>query len=176
MEEAEMAITLYDITVPVFLRGFDRLEGLLDKGQAFAEAEGIGEAALVGARLAPDMLTLAGQVQRASDTAKFTAVRIGGVANLPFADEERSFAELRKRIARTRTFLEAVPRAALDGKGEVELSAAVGRGATPVTITGHDYALRFALPNFFFHVTTAYDILRHRGVPLSKRDYIGALD
>ena len=168
-----MPITLYDLTIPVFLRGSSQLDALLDKGRAFATSEGIDDADMVGARLAPDMLTLAGQVQRASDTAKFAAVRIGEVANQSFADEEKTFDELAERIARTRAFLIEVPRSAIDGRDDTMLSATIGR--TPTTIAAGDYALRFALPNFFFHVATAYDILRHRGVPLGKMDYIGPL-
>ncbi len=169
-----MTITLYDITVPVLLRGLGRLSVLLEKGSAHAEANGIDAAEMLGARLAPDMLTLAGQVQRASDTAKFAVVRIGGVENVAMADEEKSFADLRDRIARTRAFLDAVPRAAIDGKAGETITANIGR--TPVTIAATDYALKFALPNFFFHVTTAYDILRREGVPLGKTDFIGGLD
>lgn len=168
-----MAITLYDITVPVFLRGLGVLSALLEKGRAHAAAAGADPAALVAARLAPDMLTLAGQVQRASDTAKFAAVRIGGVENLRFADEEKSFEELQGRLARTRDFLEAVPRAAIDDRAGAVIEARIGR--QEVTIAAADYALKFALPNFFFHVTTAYDILRSRGVALGKPDYIGGL-
>ncbi len=168
-----MPISLYDLTVPVFLRGLATLEALLDKGRAHAEAEGMEPAALLEARLAPDMLTLIGQVQRASDTAKFAAVRIGGVENQSFADEERSFQDLRDRIAGTRAFLEAVPRAAIDGREAETLTVSLGR--KPLEIGAADYALKWALPNFFFHVTTAYDILRHEGVPLRKPDFIGGL-
>jgi hypothetical protein len=160
--------------VPVFLRGLGTLDAVLAKGRAFAEAEGIDAAALLEARLAPDMLTLVGQVQRASDTAKFAAVRIGGVENQSFADEEKDFGDLAERIARTRAFLEAVPRGAMDGRAGETISVNIGR--TPITMRAGDYALKFALPNFFFHVTTAYDILRHKGVPLGKMDYIGGLD
>jgi hypothetical protein len=169
-----MTITLYDITVPVFLRGLGRLGAVLEKGRAWGESEGMAEGELLEVRLVAGMLTLAGQVQRASDTAKFAAVRIGGVENVAFADEEKSFAELQERIARTKEFLEAVPRAAIDGRAGETISASIGR--QPVTIGAVDYALRFALPNFFFHVTTAYDILRAEGVPLGKMDYIGPLD
>ncbi len=169
-----MSISLYDVTVPVFLRGLGNLDAVLAKARAFAEAEGIDAAALLEARLAPDMLTLVGQVQRASDTAKFAAVRVGGVENQSFADEEKDFGDLADRIARTRAFLEAVPRVAMDGRAGETISVNIGR--TPITMRSGDYALKFALPNFFFHVTTAYDILRHEGVPLGKMDYIGGLD
>ncbi|MFO1209902.1 MAG: DUF1993 domain-containing protein [Amaricoccus sp.] len=168
-----MAITLYDVSVPVFLRGFERLSAILDKGRAFAEAGGIAPETLLGARLAPDMLTLAGQVQRASDTAKFAMVRVAGVENEGFADEEKSFADLADRIARTVAFLGRVPRSALDGREDTVIEARIGRAT--VQVTGADYVLKFALPNFLFHVTTAYDILRHEGVTLGKGDYIGPL-
>ncbi len=168
-----MAISLYDVTVPVFLRGLGTLSAVLEKGRAHGEAEQIPPEELMNARLAPDMLTFSGQVQRASDTAKFACVRIGGVENLRFADEEKSFAELQDRLARTRDFLEAVPRAAIDDNAGATISANIGR--QPVTIGVIDYALQFALPNFYFHLATAYDILRHRGVGLSKMDYIGPL-
>jgi hypothetical protein len=168
-----MTISLYDITVPVFSRGLARLGALLERGRAHAEAEGLAPERLLQARLAPDMLTLTGQVQRASDTAKLAAVRIGGVENERFPDEERSFAELQDRIARTLAFLAAVPRAAIEGKDQAIISATIGR--MPVTISARDYALQFALPNFFFHVTTAYDLLRQGGVPIGKMDYIGPM-
>lgn len=168
-----MAITLYDITVPVFLRGLDRLGHVLAAGRAWGEAEGVAAETLLAARLAPDMLPLTGQVQRASDTAKLAMVRLGGVENVPFPDEERSFADLDARIAKTRAFLEAVPRAALDGREDEVISPSIGR--RQVTLPARGYALGFALPNFFFHVTTAYAILRAEGAPLAKPDFIGPL-
>jgi hypothetical protein len=122
-----MAISLYDVTVPVLQRGLERLAAVLDKGRAYGASEGLPLQDLLNARLAPDMLTLIGQVQRASDTAKFTAVRIGGVENRSFPDEERSFAELRERIAGTLAFLDAVPRAAIDARDGDTISARIGR-------------------------------------------------
>lgn len=168
-----MSISLYDATVPVFLRGLDTLDAILAKGRAFADSEGMGLTSLLEARLAPDMLTLVGQVQRASDTAKFAAVRVGGVENQSFADEEESFEDLLDRIERTRAFLKAVPRETMDSRAGQAISVNIGR--TPMTLLAEEYVLKFALPNFYFHVTTAYDILRHEGVPLGKMDYIGGL-
>ena len=168
-----MPITLYDLTVPVFLRGLTTLDSLLEKGRTHAEAAGTDATELLRSRLAPDMLTLIGQIQRACDTAKFAAVRIGGVENRSFPDEETSFAELHARIAGTREFLAAVPRTTIDGRAGETLNVNIGRA--PVTIGATDYALQFALPNFFFHVATAYDLLRLNGVPLGKRDFIGPL-
>jgi hypothetical protein len=169
-----MAISLYDVTVPVLQRGLERLAAVLDKGRAYGASEGLPLQDLLNARLAPDMLTLIGQVQRASDTAKFTVVRVGGVPNESFADDEKSFEDLQDRIDRTAAFLARVPRAALDGREDEMISATIGR--MPVTIAGRDYVLGFALPNFFFHVTTAYALLRRAGVPLGKMDYIGPID
>ncbi|HET9070099.1 MAG TPA: DUF1993 domain-containing protein [Amaricoccus sp.] len=175
-----MSIGLYDVTVPVLLRGLGRLSACLEKGRSHAEAAGIPAEELIGARLAPDMLTLAGQIQRASDTARFAVVRIGGVENVSMPDEERSFAELQDRIARTQGFLAAVPREAIDERTGATITVTIGRtpdatGRRPTTVRAVDYALQFALPNFFFHVTTAYDLLRMKGVPLGKPDYIGPL-
>ena len=124
-----MPITLYDLTVPVFLRGLATLNSLLEKGRTHAEAAGTDATELLQARLAPDMLTLIGQIQRACDTAKFAAVRIGGVENRSFPDEETNFAELHARIAGTRAFLEAVPRTAIDGRAGETLNVNIGRAA-----------------------------------------------
>lgn len=168
-----MPITLYDFTAAMFDRGLERLAAVLDKGRAHADAAGTPHDALLGARLAPDMLTLVGQVQRASDTAKLTLVRVGGVENEPFPDEEAGFGDLAARIARTRAFIARVPRAAIDGREDAIVSASVGRIA--VSMPAGEYVRAFALPNFQFHVVTAYDILRAKGVDLGKRDFIGPL-
>jgi hypothetical protein len=156
---------MYQASIPLFMRGFDRLSAILKKGEA-------GGAALVEARLAPDMLTLAGQVQRASDTAKGCAARLSGLDNPSFPDNEKSFAELQARIARTVDFLKSVTPDRIDGsEGKaIEIKA----GGNVLRFKGEDYLLTFALPNFYFHVTTAYDILRHNGVPLGKPDYLGS--
>lgn len=168
-----MSITAYELTVPVFLRAFANLSAILDKGLAHAVATGIDPAALVEARLAPDMLTLAGQVQRASDTAKATAGRLIGGDIPAMADTENSFAELQERIGRTVAYLEGLDPATFDGA--LTRPVTLPRRANPVTMEGQRYILVFALPNFFFHITTAYDILRHQGVAIGKPDYLGAL-
>lgn len=166
-----MPTSLYDLTIPVFLRGLRNLDAVLRKGEDFAAAEGVDLQTLFEARLAPDMYPLPGQIQRASDTAKFAAVRLGGVENVSFPDDEKSFEDLHARIAKTVDFLKAAPREAIDGKEGAEVILKSGGGER--RFTGIDYALGFALPNFFFHVTTAYGILRHKGVPLGKLDYLG---
>ncbi len=166
-----MSTPLYDLTIPVFLRGLRNLEAVLVKGEDFAAKGGLDPQTLFDARLAADMYPLPGQIQRASDTAKFAAVRLGGVDNVSFPDDETSFADLHARIAKTVDFLKAVPREAVDGKEGAEVILKTGGGER--RFTGIDYALGFALPNFFFHVTTAYAILRHKGVPIGKLDYLG---
>ncbi|MCR0985759.1 DUF1993 domain-containing protein [Roseomonas populi] len=168
-----MPLSMYQASVPVFLRGLGVLSALLDKGAAHAVGTGMDPAALVGARLAPDMLTLAGQVQRASDTSKFAAARLAGLAAPAFADEEASFDELQQRIQATVAFLQSVPAEGFEGSEERAVT--YGPRSSPTTLPGAEYLLGFALPNFYFHVTTAYDILRHLGAPIGKRDYLGPL-
>ena len=166
-----MATQLYDLTVPLFLRGFHSMSACLAKGEAFAAEKGLDPAELVNARLIEDMAPLTGQVQRASDSAKLAMVRIGGVENVPMPDEEASFADLQARIAKTVAFLEAVPREAIDGKEDAPVEIKLPNRT--LNFTGSTYVLGFVLPNFYFHVTTAYALLRHKGVPIGKMDYLG---
>jgi hypothetical protein len=166
-----MPLSLYDVSVPVFIRSFGNLSAILDKGRAFADAEGLPHAELLEARLFADMNPLSSQVQRASDSAKFVAVRVAQVEAPVMEDNEASFDDLQARIARTIEFLTTVPADSMDGReaAQVELKTP----NTTLSFSAKDYVLGFALPNFFFHVTTAYDILRHKGVPLGKLDFIG---
>jgi hypothetical protein len=166
-----MALSLYDISIPVFIRGLGQLSHLLDKGLAHAQASGIDAATLVDARLAPDMLTLAGQIQRASDASKLGAARLAAITAPSFPDTEKTWDELQARIAKTIDFLNSVDRTQIDGFEERSVSMKVG--GNELEFTSQRYLLQFALPNFFFHVTTAYDVLRHSGVPIGKRDYLG---
>ena len=166
-----MTTQLYDLTVPIFLRGFHAMSAFLAKGEAFAAEKGLDPADLLTARLIEDMAPLTGQVQRASDSAKLAADRLGGVENVPMADEETSFADLQDRIAKTVAFLKAVPREAIDGKEDATVTLTTPGGS--IDFTGRNYVTNFALPNFYFHVTTAYAILRHKGVPIGKLDYLG---
>lgn len=164
-----MTLSIYDVAAPVLVRGLTNLSGFLDK----ASAEGFDEAVLIQARLHEDMRPLAAQVQLASDSAKGAVARLAGVDNPAMADTETNFAELKDRIARTLAFIESVDPAAF-----------VGAETRPVTLKtpnremnfdGLGYLTSFVLPNFHFHVTTAYAILRKEGVPLSKMDYLGRL-
>lgn len=168
-----MATDLYDLTVPVFIRGLRNLSAILDKGAAYAEEKGIDPLTLTGARLIEDMAPLTGQVQFASDSAKGAIIRIGELDPLPMPDTEQSFAELKERIARTIAFLESVPRERIDGREDAQVVLKTPRGDFP--FTGLSHALGFALPNFYFHVTTAYALLRQAGVPVGKLDYLGGI-
>ena len=161
-----MPLSMYQASIPLFVRGFNNLSAVLQKGEAHPDA-----AALVEARLAPDMFTLAGQVQRASDTAKGCAARLAGIDNPSFADTETTFAQLQERIARTVAFLQGVKREQIDGSEDKPI--VLKAGSTTLDFTGTSYLLGFVVPNFYFHVTTAYDILRHKGVGVGKLDYLG---
>jgi uncharacterized protein len=166
-----MATELHDLTVPAFRRGFAALSAILDKAVAHADAQGVAHENYLSARLFEDMHPLTAQVQRASDAAKFAAGRLGGVEAPAMPDTEASFAALQDRIARTVAFLDSVPAEAINGKESASIE--VKTPSRSFHFTGRDYLLGFALPNFYFHVTTAYAILRHNGVPIGKMDYLG---
>lgn len=168
-----MATDLYDLTVPVFLRGFKAMAAFLEKARAHADANGIAHDELLTARLYEDMAPLTSQIQRASDAAKFAGARLAGIDAPAMPDTEASFDELQARIAATVAFLNSVPRDAIDGQEDrdVELKTP----SRSFQFKGRGYLLGFALPNFYFHVATAYGILRHKGVPLGKMDYLGGI-
>src|SRR6266849_3755900 len=162
-----MLNNLYTFCVPVFLRGHAVLSELLRKGEAHAAGYKITPSALLTARLFPDMFPLTGQVQAACDTAKRTTARLIGVEAPRFEDNEASFAELHARIRKTTAFVESHPADAFLAAAERTVEMKAGDGT--VNLTASQYLTRFALPNFYFHITTAYDILRHNGVVLGKR-------
>jgi hypothetical protein len=165
-----MTLSIYRASIPVFLRGLDVLSLLLDKAAAHAEARSFDVGNLLGARLAPDMLPFTGQIQRASDTAKFAAARLTDVPSPRFADTEVTLDELRQRVAATADFLKTFRPEQFDGSGERSITYNFGDTRQA---SGEDYLLTFALPNFYFHVATAHDILRHNGLPIGKRHYLG---
>lgn len=166
-----MAISMYTASVPVFLHMLRNLVHILEKGEASAQARKFDPAVLAGSRLAPDMLPFTRQVLIACDAAKLCAARISGVDAPRFDDTETTFEELKERIRKTLAYLETVPAGALDGTEDKEITFPVGREAKR-TMTAQAYLTTWALPNFFFHVTTAYAILRHNGVDLGKTDYL----
>jgi hypothetical protein len=166
-----MSLSLYQASVPVFSRMLGNLATILTKAEADATARGIDPSVFLTARLAPDMLTLTKQVQIASDGAKGAVARLAGVEPPSFPDDETTFPELQARITKTVAFIGSVDAAAIDAGAAREIVLKM-RG-TEVKFVGLPFLLHFALPNFYFHVTTAYDILRHNGVVLGKRDYLG---
>jgi hypothetical protein len=159
-----MSLSMYQASVPPLLRGLTILSAVLKKGEAQA-------AALVDARLAPDMLTLVGQVQRASDTSKGCGARLAGIEPPSMADTEKTFADLQARIARTADFLKTLKPEQIDGTEDKPI--VLKAGERTFNLAGRAYLFNFALPNFYFHLTTAYAILRNNGVPLGKTDYLG---
>ncbi|MFZ0269021.1 DUF1993 domain-containing protein [Caulobacter sp.] len=166
-----MPLSMHRASVPVFVRALKVLTTLLEKGEAHAKAQGLDPDTLVAARLAEDMLPLSGQVQRASDASKGAVARLTGVEAPAMADDETTLAQLQKRVADTLAYIESVDPKAFEGSEDrtVELKFP----SATLTFTGEDYLLTFALPNFFFHVVTAYDVLRHKGVQIGKLDYMG---
>ena len=165
--------TLYDISVPVFDALLGNLSALLDKAAAHAAAKSFDSAILVQARLAPDMFPLVRQVQIACDAAKFGVARLTGADAPAFADDEASIEQLKARIEKTRAFIGSVPRERFDGAETRRVE--VPTRAQTYAFAGRDFLLRWAMPNFYFHLVTTYDILRHNGVELGKRDYLGAV-
>jgi hypothetical protein len=163
---------MHQAAVPVFLHFLKALSANLDRGEAHARANGIEESKLIEARLAADMFPLSRQVQIATDHAKGAAARLSGREVPKYEDNETTFAALRERIAKTMDFVGSVTEAEVDGSEAKEITLQIA--GSPMTFTGNYYLLYFALPNFFFHVTTAYAILRHNGVELGKRDFMGA--
>jgi hypothetical protein len=167
-----MSLSMYDASVPALLQGLKGLKAVLAKAEAHAAARKIEPGVLLQARLYPDMFSLTRQVQIATDFAKGAAGRLAG-AELPvYEDTETSFADLQARVAKAAAFIEGLDPAAFEGAETREVS--LNRRGETVRFTGQDYLRHQAQPNFWFHVTTAYAILRHNGVELSKSDYMGA--
>jgi len=166
-----MALSMYQACTPVFTRALVNLSAIFDKAEAHAAAKKIDQAVFMAARLAPDMLALPRQVQIASDTARRTVARLSGQEAPPLDDKEASFADLKARIAKTIDYMKTVPASQIDGSEERSIAMKVG--GNDIKFTGRDYLLGFAMPNFFFHVTTAYNILRHNGVEIGKMDFLG---
>lgn len=167
-----MPLTMYQASAPRFANTLRNLSAILDKAQAHVEAKKLDPAALTQARLFPDMFPLVRQVQIACDTAKGAVARLAGLEVPKHEDTEQSFAELKARIAKTLDFVESAKPAQLDGAEEKEITLKMRSG--DVKYKGLQYLLGHAYPNFYFHVTTAYNILRHNGVELGKKDYLGA--
>jgi len=169
-----MSTSLYQLTVPVFVKALTNLKAVLEKAKAHALDHKTEEAAFFNARLYPDMFPLSRQVQVATDLARAGAARLAGVEPPTFEDKEQTFDDLMARITRSIEYLKSLDPRQFDGAETREIVRPVG--GQPHTFTGLNYLVQFATPNVYFHTTTAYDILRHNGVPLGKADFIGALD
>jgi hypothetical protein len=165
------SVSLHAASAPTFLQILNNLSHWLDKAQAHAAAKSFDAETLLAARLAPDMLPLSGQLALATAFAKNAMCRLAQREPPDFPDIEKSIADHRARIARAVSIVESVTAADLEGAGERSLTVRVGPDQT-MTMSGQDYLFRFALPNFWFHATTAYAILRHNGVALGKRDFL----
>ena len=166
-----MNISMYQASVPRFVNVLRNLVNILDKAQAHAEAKKIDAAVLPSFRLFPDMLPLKSQVQIACDTAKGLVARLAGIEIPVFEDTEATIPELKARVLRTIAFIETVTPAQIDGTEDKEIITR--RGEKETRYTGIQFLLGHAIPNVYFHVTTAYNILRHNGVEIGKRDYLG---
>ena len=166
-----MTLSMYQASVPRFANMLGNLSSILDKAQAHVEAKKLDASTLTTYRLFPDMLPFTRQVQIACDTVKGAVARLAGVENPAHEDNERTIAELQERIAKTLAFIQSVNPAQIDGSEDRDI--VVRRGETETHYKGMQFLLGSALPNLYFHVTTAYNILRHNGVEIGKRDYLG---
>jgi len=162
--------TMFDATIPPLLRALNNLSHILKKGEAHADAKSIEHSALLNARLFPDMYPLTRQVQIATDMSKGAAARLAGIEVPKYDDNETTFADLQARLAKTIAFIETVKPEQFAGSEAREVTITVRKA--DVKFTGQDYLLKWVNPNVYFHVTTAYNILRHNGVELGKPDFL----
>ncbi|HEY3700047.1 MAG TPA: DUF1993 domain-containing protein [Spongiibacteraceae bacterium] len=168
-----MSLSMYRVSVTNFIHILGNLKALLEKGIAFSDAKKIDATVLPGSRLFPDMMPLSKQVQIATDNAKGCAARLAGQQPPVFEDSEQTMAELIARVQRTIDYLNTLNPAQIDGSEEKDILLKLG--TYEAKFTGQSYLLTFALPNFYFHVTTAYNLLRHNGVEIGKRDFLGSI-
>jgi uncharacterized protein len=172
--ECRMSFSMSSSSVPAFLTGLTALSGVLDKAAAFAEARKIDPSLMLQSRLYPDMFPLVRQVQAAADAAKNGAARLAGVEYPKYDDNETTIDQLKDRVARTVAYLKTVDAKKIDGSADREISFPLGPKHHG-HMKGADYLNHFVLPNFYFHLTTAYAILRHCGVDVGKQDFLGAI-
>jgi len=168
-----MTLSLYDVSIPVLVRGLTNLAVLIDKAVAHCEVKKIDSAVLAQARLYPDMFPLTRQVQITCDTAKGAAARLAGIEMPKHEDTETTLAELKQRIAKTLDFIQSVKASQL--AGAESRSIEIKTPNRTLNFTGLSYLNHFVLPNFYFHESISYAILRHNGVEVGKNDYLGAI-
>jgi uncharacterized protein len=166
-----MAISMYQASVPRFVNILGNLSNILEKAQAHVDAKKLDAATLTTYRLFPDMLPMTAQVQIACDTAKGVVARLAGAEIPVYEDNEKTLAELKARVAKTIAFIQTVTPGQIDGTEDKEI--VIKRRDKETRYSGLQFLLGHALPNFYFHVTTAYNILRHNGIEIGKRDYLG---
>lgn len=168
-----MSISLYDFSISIMSRGLSNLSSILDKAAAYAESKKIDPVVLAQARLYPDMYPLARQVQIACDTAKGAAARLAGIEIPKHEDTEATLAELKQRVAKTLNFLKTVTPEQLQGAESRAIELKTPNGS--LNFTGQSYVTHFVLPNFYFHESMAYALLRHNGVEIGKMDFLGTI-
>jgi hypothetical protein len=166
-----MSLSMYDASAPVFIHMLKNLSAILTKAEAYAEARKIDPSVLINDRIAPDMHPLSRQIQIATDAAKGCVARLAGLEIPSYPDTETTFAELQARIAKTVAFMEGVDAQAMEGTEDKSFTIKLRSGE--LTLTGRELLLNMANPNVYFHITTAYLILRHNGLEIGKMDYLG---
>ena len=168
-----MSLSMYQASIPAFVQMLNNLSAILDKAEAYAGNHNIDPEVLLNYRLAPDMFPLVRQIQIAADLAKGAVARLAGVEVPKHDDTEKSFADLKARLAKTVAFVQSFKPSDIDGSEDRGISLTLGEHT--MSFKGQPYLVHFVMPNFYFHCTTAYDILRHCGVELGKRDFIGTI-
>jgi hypothetical protein len=166
-----MQISMYNLSVPVFDRSLGNLMNILDKAAAYATEKKIDDTVLTSMRIFPDMFPFTRQIFIAADFAKGASARLAGVELPKYDDTEKTFAELKARCQKTRDFLATLTPEQFEGSEQKLITIPIA--GTPHEFVGLPYLTGFAMPNFYFHATTAYNLLRHAGVPLGKRDFVG---
>ncbi|HEY7991311.1 MAG TPA: DUF1993 domain-containing protein [Stellaceae bacterium] len=164
-----MSLTLYQATVPSFIRHLTALSAIIDKAEAYAAEKKFSPDALLQARLFPDMYNFIGQVQTACDQAKGGTARVAGVEVPKYADDEKTFADLKARIAKTLAFIQSIKPEQFAGRDDAEVTFPVGPSTR--SMKAADYIINVAIVHFYFHCTTAYALLRHNGLNIGKRDF-----
>ena len=167
-----MSFSMYSASVPVFKQILNSLSAIIDKAEAHAAEKKIDPVALLQARLFPDMFPFTRQIQVAADFAKGASARLAGVEVPKYEDNEQTFADLKARIAKTLAFIDSLPQDGIEASAQRDITT--GSGANVKQFKGQVYLAHYALPHFYFHATTAYDILRHNGVEIGKKDFVGS--
>jgi uncharacterized protein len=168
-----MSLSMYQASIPAFIQMLNNFSAILDKAEAHARNRQIEPEVLLSYRLAPDMLPFVRQIQIAADLAKGAAARLAGVEVPKHDDTEKTFGDLKMRVAKTVTFVQSFKPSDIDGSEDHDITLTLGEHT--MKFKGQPYLVHFVMPNFYFHCTTAYDILRHCGVELGKRDFIGTI-